>query len=178
MKICLVSDFFYPNTGGIESHIYQLSHHLLRLGHSVILITHGYGKASDRNNQTRKGIRYLTSGLKVYYIPAWLVFDQVLPLITKVTFPTIYGLLPLMRNIFIREQIDILHAHQAFSSLAHEAILHARTMDIPCTFTDHSLFGFHDTASILTNKLLKFSLSDINHVICVSHTRYKSRGVV
>jgi phosphatidylinositol N-acetylglucosaminyltransferase subunit A len=37
-------------------------------------------------------------------------------------------------------------------------------------FTDHSLFGFEDTASILTNKLLKFTLSDVDHVICVSHT--------
>lgn len=43
-------------------------------------------------------------------------------------------------------------------------------MGIPCTFTDHSLFGFADTSSILTNKLLKFTLSDVENVICVSHT--------
>jgi phosphatidylinositol glycan class A protein len=43
-------------------------------------------------------------------------------------------------------------------------------MGIPCTFTDHSLFGFADTSSILTNKLLKFTLSDVAGVICVSHT--------
>lgn len=39
-------------------------------------------------------------------------------------------------------------------------------------FTDHSLFGFADAGSILTNKLLKFTLSDVDHVICVSHTWY------
>jgi phosphatidylinositol glycan class A protein len=39
-------------------------------------------------------------------------------------------------------------------------------------FTDHSLFGFADASSIHMNKILKFSLSDINHVICVSNTRY------
>ena len=54
--------------------------------------------------------------------------------------------------------------------MCHEAILHARTMGIRCVFTDHSLFGFEDTSSILTNKLLKFTLSDIDHVICVSNT--------
>jgi phosphatidylinositol glycan class A protein len=43
-------------------------------------------------------------------------------------------------------------------------------MNVKCCFTDHSLFGFADTSSILTNKLLKFTLSDIDHVICVSHT--------
>lgn len=54
--------------------------------------------------------------------------------------------------------------------MCHEAILHARTMGIPCCFTDHSLFGFADTSSILTNKLLKFTLSDVGNAICVSHT--------
>ena len=42
-----------------------------------------------------------------------------------------------------------------------------------CTlFTDHSLFGFADASSIITNKFLQFSLADIDHVICVSHTRF------
>jgi phosphatidylinositol glycan class A protein len=43
-------------------------------------------------------------------------------------------------------------------------------MSLHTVFTDHSLFGFSDTASIMANKLLKFSLSDVDHVICVSHT--------
>ena len=51
-----------------------------------------------------------------------------------------------------------------------EGLLHAGTMGLKVVFTDHSLFGFEDTSSILTNKLLKFALSDVNHVICVSHT--------
>jgi hypothetical protein len=64
------------------------------------------------------------------------------------------------------------HGHASLSSLCHEAILHARTMGLRTVFTDHSLFGFADAASILTNKLLKFILSDVDHVICVSHTWY------
>jgi phosphatidylinositol glycan class A protein len=56
------------------------------------------------------------------------------------------------------------------SSFCGEAILHARTMGLRTVFTDHSLFGFADAASILTNKLLKFTLSDVDHAICVSHT--------
>jgi phosphatidylinositol glycan class A protein len=43
-------------------------------------------------------------------------------------------------------------------------------MGLRTVFTDHSLFGFADAASILTNKLLKFTLSDVDHVVCVSHT--------
>lgn len=46
-------------------------------------------------------------------------------------------------------------------------------MGLKTCFTDHSLFGFADTSSILMNKCLKFSLSDIDHIICVSNTRFE-----
>lgn len=123
----------------------------------VIVITHAYGQ--------RTGVRYLTNGLKVYYVPTLEIYSSA-------TLPTIYGFFPVFRNIVIRESIDIVHGHGAFSSLCHEAILHGRTMGLKACFTDHSLFGFADASSILTNKLLKFTLSDIDHAICVSHTRY------
>lgn len=72
--------------------------------------------------------------------------------------------------MIVSERIDLVHAHQAFSAMANEAVIHARTMNIPAVFTDHSLFGFADAASILMNKALKFSLADVQRVICVSHT--------
>ncbi|CAM0137377.1 unnamed protein product [Umbelopsis sp. WA50703] len=151
----MVSDFFYPNVGGVESHLYQLSQRLSQRGHKVIIITHAYGN--------RTGVRYLTNGLKVYYVPTMVIYSSA-------TFPTIYGFFPIFRNIVIRESIDIVHGHGAFSSMCHEAILHGKTMGLKACFTDHSLFGFADASSISTNKLLKFTLSDIDHVICVSHT--------
>lgn len=51
-----------------------------------------------------------------------------------------------------------------------ESIMHARTMGYKAIFTDHSLFGFADTACIHMNKTLKFFISDIDHAISVSHT--------
>jgi len=66
---------------------------------------------------------------------------------------------------------------QAFSPLCHEALLHARTMGIRAVFTDHSLFGFADFSSINSNKFLEFVLTDIDHVICVSYTRYGDYGM-
>ncbi|ORY92986.1 phosphatidylinositol N-acetylglucosaminyltransferase GPI3 subunit [Syncephalastrum racemosum] len=154
-NICMVSDFFYPNMGGVESHLYHLSQRLIQRGHKVIIVTHAYGN--------RKGVRYLTNGLKVYYVPTMIVASEA-------SLPTIYGFFPLFRNIVIREEIQIIHGHGAFSALCHEAILHGKTMGYKACFTDHSLFGFADASSILTNKLLKFTLSDVDHVICVSHT--------
>jgi len=128
---------------------------LIDRGHKVIVITHAYAG--------RTGVRYLTNGLKVYYVPFFVIYRET-------TFPTVFSFFPIFRNIAIRERIEIVHGHASLSSLCHEAILHARTMGLRTVFTDHSLFGFADAGSILTNKLLKFTLSDVDHVICVSHT--------
>ncbi|KAF2148398.1 glycosyltransferase family 4 protein [Myriangium duriaei CBS 260.36] len=154
-NIAMVSDFFFPQPGGVESHIYQLSQKLIDRGHKVIIITHAY--------EGRKGIRYLTNGLKVYHVPFLVIYRET-------TFPTVFSFFPIFRNIVIRERIQIVHGHASLSNLCHEAIIHARTMGLKTVLTDHSLFGFADAASILTNKLLKFTLSDVDHVICVSHT--------
>jgi len=120
-----------------------------------VIVTHQYGN--------RSGVRYLSNGVKVYYLPVFVLTQSA-------SIPTLFGLFPILRNIFIRECVDLVHGHQAFSSLCHEAVLHARTMGIKACFTDHSLFGFADASSIVTNKLLKYALSDIDHVVCVSHT--------
>jgi phosphatidylinositol N-acetylglucosaminyltransferase subunit A len=121
----------------------------------VIVVTHAY--------QGRTGVHYLTNGLKVYHVPFLVIYRES-------TMPTVFSFFPIFRNIIIREQIEIVHGHASLSSFCHEAILHARTMGLRTVFTDHSLFGFADAGSILTNKLLKFTLSDVDHVICVSHT--------
>ncbi|KNC86612.1 hypothetical protein SARC_01241 [Sphaeroforma arctica JP610] len=152
----MVSDFFYPNVGGVESAIYQLSQCLLRHGHKVVVITHSYGNH-------RLGVRYVTNGLKVYYLP-----NKVMARTS--TLPTIHTTLPLFRYIYRREKVTIVHGHTAFSVISTEGILHARTMGLPAVFTDHSLFGFNDISSILVNKVLQFTMCDVSHVICVSHT--------
>lgn len=163
----MISDFFHPSIGGVETHIFQLSRVLIQLGHRVIVITTRLGAYN--------GIHYLPlqhdntekeNSLKVYYLP-------VPKMVNGATWPTFYSNLPLLHLILHHEQVSLIHAHQAFSSLAHEALLHARTMGIPTVFTDHSLFGFADGSSIITNKWLKFTMGDVGRVICVSHCRYE-----
>ena len=48
-------------------------------------------------------------------------------------------------------------------------LLVAQTMGIRNIFTDHSLFGFGDAASVNANKALKWGLTAIDAAICVSH---------
>lgn len=154
-RICMVSDFFYPNMGGVEEHIFNLSQCLISRGHKVIVMTHSYGD--------RIGVRYMTNGLKVFYLPIRVFYNQCV-------LPTMLCSLPLIRYIFIRERITIIHGHSAFSALAHEGMIIGRHMGLKTVFTDHSLFGFADASAIVTNKLLEISLADCNHCICVSHT--------
>ncbi|KAG5716155.1 Phosphatidylinositol N-acetylglucosaminyltransferase gpi3 subunit [Termitomyces sp. T112] len=156
ISIAMISDFFHPNVGGVENHIYMLSATLIQKGHKVIVITHSH--APDR-----VGVRWLLPSLKVYYLPF-------LPIASSATLPNFFTSLPYLRTILLREHIHLIHAHASLSSIGHEGILHSHLMGIRTVFTDHSLFGFEDAASILTNKLLVGTLKNVDAVICVSHT--------
>jgi len=155
LRICIVSDFFYPNDGGVETHIIQLATNLAANHHKVVVATHAYGD--------RHGVRYMQPGFKVYYLPTPVFYNQC-------TLPSVYGCMGLLRQLFIRERIQIVHAHQAFSTMGNEAMALAPAMGLKAVFTDHSLFGFCDASAIITNKIYKFTLKNTSQIICVSHT--------
>ncbi|GJE86608.1 glycosyltransferase family 4 protein [Phanerochaete sordida] len=156
LTIAMVCDFFLPNVGGVENHIYMLSANLIQRGHKVIVITHSHPPS-------RVGVRWLIPGLKVYYIPLRTIASSA-------TLPNFFTFLPYFRTIIVREQVQLVHAHASLSSMAHEAIMHAHHLGVRTVFSDHSLFGLDDAASILTNKLLEGALRNVDRVICVSHT--------
>jgi len=163
-RIAFVCDFFYPRLGGVEQHLWSLSQHLIRLGHKVIIITHAYGNrtgvrymgpsllcedessttnnnsSSDAESNSRCGL------LKVYYCP-------ILPMTDQDSMPSFTATLPLMRWIFVRERIDIVHAHQATSVLANESVAYGSALGLATVYTDHSLFGFRDLASVILNRV-------------------------
>ena len=49
-------------------------------------------------------MRWLANGLKVYYLPFCGVHD-------RVVLPTGLALLPILRDVLIRERIEMVHAH-------------------------------------------------------------------
>jgi len=99
----------------------------------------------------------------VYHIPF-------VTIASSATLPEFFTFLPYFRNIILREHIQLIHAHASLSALGHEGILHAHLLGVRTVFTDHSLFGFEDAASILTNKLMVATLAHVDAAICVSHT--------
>lgn len=150
-RIALVCDFFYPRLGGVEMHLWSLAQQLIRLGHKVIVITHAYG--------SRKGVRYLPGPLKVYYCP-------IVPMVDEDALPTFTATFPLLRSIWIRERINIVHAHQATSTLASESIVYASALGLASVYTDHSLFGFDDVASIILNRVRRFATTSRCNCTC------------
>ena len=107
-RVAMCCDFFYPRLGGVEMHIWSLSQCLLRRGHKVIVVTHAYGD--------RRGVRYMTGGLKVYYCP-------LVPFVDEDALPTFHAFLPTFRQIVLRERITLVHGHQATSTIANECIM-------------------------------------------------------
>jgi phosphatidylinositol glycan class A protein len=124
----------------------------------VIVITHSHPP-------DRVGVRWLAPGLKVYHIPLATIASSA-------TLPNFLTFLPYLRTIVLREHITLIHGHASLSSFALEGVLHAHLFGVRTVLTDHSLFGFEDAASILTNKLLEAALRNVDAVICVSHTGY------
>lgn len=153
-KICMVCDFFYPNMGGVETHIWSLSQCLIEKGHKVIIVTHSYNG--------RQGVRLMTNGIKVYYLKLNIVYDQII-------LPTFCSFYSLFRYILLSEKINIVHGHQSTSVMTNECLLFANSLNIKTCYTDHSLFNFNEIGSIHINKLLQITMSNIEHIICVSN---------
>eukprot|EP00977_Amphora_coffeiformis_P023366 scaffold13126_cov175-Amphora_coffeaeformis.AAC.5 len=178
-RVALISDFVYPRLGGVENHIWSLAQELLQLGHKVIVITHAYKgykgvhyfsfprrrdirhhhhqqQSNDNNDKINEDLQ-----LKVYYCP-------IVPMTDEDALPTFTATFPLLRWILIREQIEIVHAHQATSTLANESIVYAGILGLATVYTDHSLFSLHDVAGVILNRVLTTTLATVDAAICVS----------
>ena len=153
-RVAMICDFFYPSMGGVENHIYQTAQCLLRLGHKVVVVTHRYG--------SRCGVRWLANGLKVYHLPFAEVYD-------RCVLPSGVLLLPVLRDVLLREQVSVVHTH-AISTMSLEAVVLASLLGYRVVHTEHSNFGFASAIDINLNQLEGFVLSQADTVIAVSHT--------
>ena len=151
--VALCCDFFYPSAGGVENHVHQLALCLIRLGLKVIVVTHRYG--------SRTGVRWLAGGLKVYHVPFKAVYDgTMLPMSLMLT--------PLLRDIFVREGITIVHAH-AVCTMSFEAIMLAALEGHGVVYTEHSNFDVTGALPAALNRLSQAVLIHADALISVSH---------
>ncbi|EGD81938.1 hypothetical protein PTSG_02624 [Salpingoeca rosetta] len=154
--VCMVCDFYLPNLGGVEAHIFQIAHTISAGGTKVVIVTHEYG-------EHRGVVRCKDRPLVTYYLPLPVMWRQN-------TYPTVVGAFAVLRRLFLFEGVTIVHGHSSFSTLCHEALLCASLMSLKTVYTDHSLLEMMDLSNRLVSKILAFTLSHTRHAICVSHT--------
>lgn len=153
-NIAMITDFYYPSTGGIETHIRYLSKNLIKLGHKVVIITH-------KHSNMKENIDF--SDLKVYALDFPI-------LALNTTFPSLYSNFYILKKIFEDEKIDIVHGHQTMSNLCLEGIFHATTLNLKTIVTEHSLFEMGPFENVIVNSFANFLLKNVDKCICVSKT--------
>ncbi len=117
MRITLVSDWWAPRIGGIESQLTDLAGELVRRGHRVRVLT------TTRNPTTREG-------LSVEYVAAPMIGDIAVPDPRRITD---------IARLLDRDRPDVVHAHGMFSPLAIGAVVAAQRLGVHSVATVHSL---------------------------------------
>ena len=120
-KVALACDWFLPRIGGIELHIADLARELTKRGHEVCIITTTPGPSEYSGIPVHR--------LKVAMFPGLHIAA---PNLWKVR---------MLRRLLRSENVDVVHAHGMFSTLAIGCILAAYYERIPSITTHHSLIS-------------------------------------
>ncbi len=151
MRILMATPRFYPEMGGVETHVFQVGKRLVAQGHSVTVLT------TDRSRQ--QPVDEVFNGIRVHRVPAW-------PRNSDFYFaPGIY------REIMKRPW-DILHIQSYHTFVAPFAMLAAIRARKPFVLTFHG--GGHSSrlrhsVRILQRFILRPLLARAKKLIAVAH---------
>ncbi len=115
MKIAQLSPYFYPHLGGVESHVLELSKHLMDLGHEVFVIT------------TK------LEGTKSEDVVEGVPVRRVEPLTIFLSTPIVPGI----RDVLSKKDYDILHSHSPPPLMSFLGVRSAKKKDVPFVLTYH-----------------------------------------
>jgi glycosyltransferase involved in cell wall biosynthesis len=106
MKIAMVSDWFPPKPGGVETTVYELSSELAsRRGIEVEVITENYPKTFTFSDRVEEINGFKVRRLAGVILPRWKVyFHPEMPFKVK--------------ELFKREDYDVVHTHHLFTPLS------------------------------------------------------------
>ncbi len=115
MKIIQLSPYFYPHLGGVESHVFELSKHLIERGHDVSVMT-------TRMEGTKE--REVIDGVPV---------ERVKPLAVVLRTPVLFGI----RNALMKKDCDIVHGHSPPPLTCFFGVRTTQKMKVPFVLTYH-----------------------------------------
>ena len=152
MKICLVTEYFFPHFGGIPFHVYYLSKELSRRDHEVVILTSG--------DTTEKNVVTIGKGIPFYINGS----------IARVTLDP--HLLKKIRLFFRNNQFDIIHIHGTPApTLPYFALKYGRGKKVFTfhSYVENSLYYkiFKRHLGNLLNNVVKIAVSEAA-VLCIS----------
>ncbi len=115
MKIIQLSPYFYPHLGGVESHVLELSKHLIERGHDVTVMT------------------TLLEGTKKTEVVDGVPVERVKPMTILLKTP----ILPGLRNALSKKDCDIVHGHSPPPLTCFFGVRTTQKMGVPFVLTYH-----------------------------------------
>lgn len=133
LRICLLTDCYPPNIGGIESHVYALASQLGRLGHHVDVVTHRPVPPAASQQIAQIDPPQPSTNVVVHRLQGVIVriqdADPILDprIINKV------------QDLVRANDYDIVHGHSFGSVLVLAGLRAARQLGLPTLITKHSM---------------------------------------
>ncbi|MEO0206294.1 MAG: glycosyltransferase, partial [candidate division WOR-3 bacterium] len=152
MKICLVSDPYYPYPSGVSEYTYYLAKYLRVFGHNVTILTTHYKDEVSEKGVVRVG--------RVFYIPMNKSFATL----------SVGWEIPRKVKAFLeQEKFDVIHTMGPFPpSISFFALHYSRSLNVT---TFHSTgFKYYGVGSYLFRKLFKKYIKKLHGLIAVSET--------
>ena len=139
MRVALATEWFYPDVGGVATHVGGLARALAKMGHDVTILTPSrFGVSID-------GYRVVT---------------------LRRLIPLPYAPPVSLARVNLRE-FDLVHAHHAFTPTPILSLLRASSEMVPCVVTNHTLAPVPEVAGRILLPL-RGILSRARAVISVS----------
>jgi len=149
MKICMVSDTYYPYVGGISEHVFNLSRILRARGHAVKILTTNF------KGKMLKTLELLPDEEFIYRIGNGLIIraNKSLAII-----PIGWRLSDKVEKFFQKEDFDIIHIHGSLAPmLPFLAIRHSSSVNVITFHATHPKDGrymlFYSLIEPFINKL-------------------------
>lgn len=161
MKILMVAPYFYPDTGGLENYVYNISKELVKRGHKITVIC-----ASKKENR-----KETIEGIKVIRQKADFILSN-----TPIKFSLPFKMVELLN----KDKFDLINAHTPVPFYADVAAFISKKYNIPFILTYYFSpdlkkdFIFLDIiTSLYQNLLEKSTLKKAKQIITVYEMKEK-----
>ena len=162
MKICIVSDLYYPYPGGVSEHVHHSACELVKLGHNVSILTTNYDwlDSSFTENYDGESINIIRIGkAQRFYI------NKSVGII-----PMALDLEKQVRSVIQDNNFDVLHIHSPNSFIGMLAIKHSRAINIATFHSASPKLNWHKYAIIPVYPFIR----KLDGVIAVSTVALKT----